>query len=130
MFDCNSGKVLGCDYGKLDLCVKRGDSFREEIKWVKDVNGKIIPMKLRGFNAIMTVKSAHNTKNETVLELVNPTGIFLDNDKIIIDIPFQVIENFSWSKGNYSLTMISPQGIRKTIIKGRFTIAGSSNCCV
>ena len=129
MFECSNGKVLGCKAGKLDLCVHKGDSFREEIKWVKAVNGKFIPMKLRGYNAIMQVISAHNTKNEVVLELVNPTGIFLDNDKIILDIPFQVVNNFSWSKGNYSLTMISPQGLRTTIIKGKFIIAGSTGCC-
>jgi len=130
MFECNTGKSIGCTAGKVDFCVCKGDSFIEEIKWVKEsTNDKTIPVNLRGFSAIMTVISAHSTKNETVLELVNPTGISLDNNKIIINLPHQVIENFTWKKGDYSLTMISPQGVRQTILKGRFTVIGSSGCC-
>lgn len=129
MLECSTGNTIGCTASKVNLCICKGDSFFEEIKWVTEVGDKTIPMKLRGYNAIMTVISAHNTKNEKVLELENPTGIYLDNNKIIINIPYQTSDNFNWSKGNYSLMMISPQGIRKTILKGRITIAGSPNCC-
>jgi hypothetical protein len=129
MFECKTSDVVGCSAGKLNLCVCKGDDFNEEISWVREVSGKTIPMNLRGYSAIMTVISAHNTKEEKVLELQNPTGIFLDNNKIILSIPRQVISNFSWSKGDYSLAMVSPTGLRKTILKGRFTISGSPNCC-
>ena len=129
MFECKTRNTIGCTAGRVNLCICKGDSFFEEINWVTEVGDKTIPMKLRGYNAIMTVISAHNTKNEKVLELQNPSGIYLDNDKIFIDIPYQTSNNFSWSKGDYTLTMISPQGLRKTILKGRIVIAGSPECC-
>jgi hypothetical protein len=130
MISCSKGKVLGCKAGNLDLCVFKGDSFNEEINWVRDVNGKEVPVKLRGYSATMDFISAHNSKNELVLRLESPTGIFLDNNKIVVNIPFQVVENFNWVKSNYRLIMTSPQGIKQTILRGRFTIIGSSpECC-
>ena len=129
MVSCSSTKVLGCDAGKLDICIQKGDSFVEEIKWVEDVNGKSVPKRLRGYSAKLTVVNAHNTKNEIVLELESPVGISLDNNKIIIDIPYTISNNFNWKKGNYKLTMLSPQNIKSTILKGKFIIAGSTDCC-
>lgn len=129
MYECNQGKVLGCDAGKLDLCLCKGESFFRSINWVKQVGEKTIPMPLRGYSAIMEVISGHNTKNEKVLELHNPDGIHLDNNKIIINIPYQVSDNFTWSKGRYRLMMISPTGLRNSIVKGKITISGSPNCC-
>jgi len=130
MFKCNSSRgSLGCKSGELDLCVYKGDSFKEEVHWVEDVNGKEVPKRLRGYSAVMKFISAHNTKNELVLQLESPTGIFLDNNRIIVNIPYQVVDNFNWTKSNYKLVMISPTGLKQTILEGRFTVIGSSPAC-
>jgi len=130
MISRNTNKILGCKTGNLDLCVFKGDSFNEEINWIRNVNNKEVPVKLRGYSATMDFISAHNSRNELVLRLESPTGIYLDDDKIIINIPFQVIENFNWVKSNYRLIMTSPQGIKQTILRGRFIINGVfPGCC-
>jgi hypothetical protein len=124
-------KVLGCSNGNLDLCFRVGSDFSEEITWVKEVGGKTIAVNTLGFNVKMQVISGHNSKNEIVLELDKNNYLNFSSKGIIkVSISKAIIDNFSWSKGRYTISVSNLSGITETILTGKVLVKSiGSSCC-
>lgn len=104
---------------EVNFEVVQGDTFSIQVEYY-DAND--VPIELTGFSAIMDVRDKPGGKI-LCASATSSTTIDIDEDNGVLDITFLPEQTRKFTpRSSYQLQIISPEGLKTTILKGYFSV--------
>lgn len=105
---------------EVNFEVVQGDTFSIQVEYQ---DGDSEPIELTGFSAIMDVRDKPGGKI-LCASATSSTTIDIDEDNGILDVTFLPEQTRKFTpRAAYQLQVISPEGLRTTILKGYFSVS-------